>query len=72
MKKGDMRRELKLGFAFHALALLLQQFADTPELIKGFLFGMAICLMLTGILPEKSYRRIKAFKESLFYGGKQR
>ena len=52
MKKGDMRRELKLGLAFHALALLLQQFADTPELIKGFIFGMAICLMLTGILPE--------------------
>ena len=70
MKNGVMRRELKLGFAFHALALLLQQFADTPELIKGFLFGMAICLMLIGILPEKSYRRIKAFKGSLFYGGK--
>ena len=71
MRNGDMRKELKFGLAFNALALLLQQFTNAPEPVMGFLLGMAICLMLIGILPEKSYQRIKVYKRSMFYGGKQ-
>lgn len=70
MRKNDMRKESKIGLLLNALALSLQQFANPPELVKGFLLGMAICLMLIGLLPEESYRKVKAFKRSLFHGGK--
>lgn len=71
MRKCDMRKELRIGLAINVLALVVTQSEAAPELLKGFLLGMAICLMLIGILPEKSYQKLKEVKRSLINGGKQ-
>lgn len=58
-----MRNELKIGLGLNTATLVLRQFFNVPELLLGFLFGLAIAYLVVGALPEKSYLALKQFKK---------
>lgn len=64
----SMRNELKIGLGVFALYLILYRFTEAPEFILGLLAGAAICFEIIGILPEKAYNSLKAFKKRIFHG----
>lgn len=60
-----MRKEIQIGLILFAMPLLLKQFIEVPEIMMGFLLGLAICFELIGALPESVYQKIKCWKRSL-------
>lgn len=61
----DMRRELQIGLLAGVLYIILNRFTSTPDLFLGLLMGLALCLYIVGLLPEKIYTRLKAWKKAL-------
>lgn len=61
-----MRTELKIELLLFTVTLLLKTFFDCPEFLMGFLLGLALCFELVGILPEKTYQKLKRVKKSVF------
>lgn len=61
-----MRKEFGIGLLTFGLALTLKQFIDVPEFFMGLLLGFSICFEILGVLPEKTYLKIKEIKRSLF------
>jgi hypothetical protein len=61
------RKELSIGFIFYAVYLILNQFFIdfVPQVVLGFMFGLGLCFLIVGILPDKIYNNIKGFKKRL-------
>lgn len=59
----NVRKELKIGLLLNAVFGMLNIFTNTPELILGFIWTIAITLMLIGGIKETSYQRLKAWKK---------
>ena len=59
-----MKKELRLGILSIAIYLVFKRFLNIPDFILGFLMGLGLCLIVIGILPEKTYVKIKKIKNS--------
>lgn len=66
LMKKQMRKELRIGLLLFAAAMVLKNFDILPEFLHGALLGLAICFELIGALSEEKYRRLKAWKRSIF------
>lgn len=69
MKRGvemkKMRREIRFGLLAYALYIVLNRFTSVPDLFLGILMGMTLCFYTLGLLPEKLYTRLKAWKRAV-------
>ena len=60
-----VRKETRIGLlAFAVFALVTSGFTLDFAFASGFLVGLAICLLVVGLLPESAYRRLKNLKRS--------
>lgn len=61
----EIRKELKAGLWFFLIYSLLNRFSVIPDFIHGALIGLGLCFITIGILPDKAYKSLKAFKHGL-------
>ncbi|MGD9995263.1 MAG: hypothetical protein AB7S69_18325 [Salinivirgaceae bacterium] len=54
-----MRNELKIALGLFAVNTTLGHLWDLPEFIRGLLLGLSLFFMVLGLLPEKSYAKLK-------------
>ena len=59
-----MKKELRLGILSIAIYLVFKRFLNIPDFILGFLMGLALLFIIIGLLPEKTYVKIKKIKNS--------
>lgn len=64
--KKQMRKELRIGLLLFAATMVLKNFGILPEFLHSMFLGLAICFELIGVLSEEKYRRLKAWKRSIF------
>lgn len=57
-----MKKELRLGVLLNATYLVLNRFLNIPNFILGVLLGLGFCFVIIGILPERTYVKIKQLK----------
>lgn len=62
MEVFGMRKELRVGIILQATYLALNRFFNIPDFISGFFIGLGLFLIVIGILPEKTYGKIKQLK----------
>ena len=63
MKLSKQRRLAAIGCLFGAAYLVLNRTAPTvPELLLGLLLGLALVLMVVGLLPEESWQKLRKWK----------
>ncbi len=60
-----MKKELRMSLAFLGLYLVFNRFLNIPDVILGFLMGIGLLLVVIGILPEKTYLKIKKLKNTV-------
>jgi hypothetical protein len=61
-----MKRSIKIGLLCVVAMTLINQFADIPFL-SGLLAGISICLLIMGMLPQKSVDTLKNWKRAIFH-----
>ncbi len=54
-----MKTELKLGILLQTIYLVLIRFFNIPDFVLGILLGLALSLLIIGVLPEAYYKNIK-------------
>lgn len=58
-----MKKESTIGVVVLGLFIILNRFTSTPDLILGILAGIGICFGVIGLLPNKTYDVLKAWKK---------
>jgi hypothetical protein len=61
-----MKLSVKIGLLCVVAMILINQFADIPFL-SGLLAGIGICLLIMGMLPQKSADTLKNWKRAIFH-----
>ena len=59
----DMRKGLQISILVGGVYIVLNRFTNTPDLFLGLLMGLALCFYIVGLLPDKTYSRLKAWKK---------
>ena len=59
-----MRKELRIGFLFQGVFLIVDRFFNTPGVISGLLMGLALLYLTIGIMPDKTCIKIKQLKNA--------
>ena len=63
MRMSKQRRFAAVGCLFGAAYLVLNRAVPTvPELLLGLLLGLALALMIVGLLPGESWRKLGKWK----------
>lgn len=63
MKTNKQRKFAAVGALFGALYLTLNNLLPTvPELLLGLLAGLAMVYLVVSLLPEKSWRKLRGWK----------
>ena len=61
-----MRPEVKIGILLLAANLLLAHLITLPQFVSGLLIGLSLFFLMIGILPEKSYLKLKTVQAEKF------
>lgn len=59
-----MKKEMRIGLILLGVYIVLERFLNTPDLILGFLMGLSLLYLVIGLMPEKTYTKIKEFKNA--------
>ena len=60
-----MKEESRFCIILHAVYLVLNRFIQISDLISGCLLGLSLLFLVMGLMPEKSYLKIKQLKKSV-------
>lgn len=60
-----MKKELRIGILLQISYLIMNRFLNIPDLLLGLLFGIGLILIISGMLPEKTYEKMKRLKNGL-------
>lgn len=59
MEVFSMKKELRVGILLQVIYLILDRFFNIPDFTLGLLLGLGLCLIVIGLLPEKTHFKIK-------------
>ena len=59
------RKELSIGIIIWLFYTIFNRFLNIPDFFAGIIQGIGMLLIVIGILPDKSYDKLKSWKESL-------
>ena len=60
------RKELSIGIIIELFYAIINWFITVPDFPAGVIQGVAMALIVIGILPDKAYEKISGWKKSLF------
>jgi hypothetical protein len=61
----EMKSETRLGLLLFVVSLALRSYLPTAFMLQGAVLGMALCMLILGLVPDDKLKTARKFKKSI-------